>query len=91
MKTIGKEVGKFTVWLSKSKDYSQDKKYQKLVEQIDTYSNKLFANPIVVQTASGRALVQPQRTNNILLPAGFHNPQDPAKRCPGCTNGGFFA
>ena len=91
MKTIEKEVGKFTAWLSKSKGYSEDKKYQKLVGQIDTYSEKLFADPIVVETASGRMVVQPQRTNNILLPAGFHNPQDPAKPFRRCTNGGFFA
>ncbi|MBW8036385.1 MAG: hypothetical protein FVQ79_12340 [Planctomycetes bacterium] len=66
MKTIEKEVGKFTAWLLKSKEYSGDKEYQKLVEQLDTYSDRLFADPIVVQTAAGRMLVQPQRTNNIL-------------------------
>jgi len=66
MKTIEKEVGKFRAWLSKSKGYSEHKEYQKLVEQIDTYWEKLFADPIVVKTAAGRMLVQPQRTNNIL-------------------------
>ena len=66
MKTIEKEVGKFTAWLLKSKGHSEDKAYQKLLEQIDTYSEKLFADPIVVKTAAGRMLVQPQRTNNIL-------------------------
>ncbi len=66
MKTIQKEVGRFTAWLLKSKEYSGDKNYQKLVEQLDTYSDKLFADPIAVQTAAGKMLVQPQRTNNIL-------------------------
>lgn len=66
MKTIEKEVGKFRAWLSKSKGYSEHKEYQKLVEQIDTYWEKLFADTIVVKTAAGRMLVQPQRTNNIL-------------------------
>lgn len=66
MKTIEKEVGKFRAWLSKSKGYSEHKEYQKLVEQLDTYWKKLFADPIVVDTAAGRMLVQPQRTNNIL-------------------------
>jgi len=61
------------------------------LSQIDTYGEKLFADPIVVKTAAGRMLVQPQRTNNILLPAGFHNAQDPAKPFAGCTNGGFAA
>ena len=66
MKTIEKEVGKFRAWLCKSKGYAEQKDYQKLVEQIDTYRKKLFADPIVVKTAAGRMLVQPQRTNNIL-------------------------
>ena len=66
MKTIEKEVGKFRSWLSKSKGYSDHKEYRKLVEQLDTYWEKLFADPIVVKTAGGRMLVQPQRTNNIL-------------------------
>jgi len=91
MKTIEKEVSKFKIGLLKSKGYSGDKKYQKLVEQIDTYSKKLFADPIVVETTAGSMLVQPQRTNNVLLPAGFHYPQDPAKPFPGRTNGGFVA
>ena len=66
MKTIEKEVGKFRTWLTKTEDYSEHEDYQKLVEQIDTYSEKLFADPIVVETSAGRILVQPQRTNNIL-------------------------
>jgi len=91
MKTIEKEVGKFRAWLTKTKGYSEHKEYQKLVEHIDTYGEQLFADPIVVETSAGRMLVQPQRTNNILLSAGFHYPQDPAKPYPGCTNGGFAA
>ena len=66
MKTIEKEVGKFRAWLIKSEGYSEQKEYQKLVEQIDKYSEQLFADPIVVQTPAGKALIQPQRTNNIL-------------------------
>lgn len=66
IKTIEKEVEKFRAWLTKSKGYSEHKEYQKLVEQIDKYSEQLFADPIVVRTPAGRALIQPQRTNNIL-------------------------
>ncbi len=66
MKTIEKEVGKFRAWLSRSSRYSQQREYQKLVEQIDTYREKLFADPIVVKTAAGTMIIQPQRTNNIL-------------------------
>jgi len=66
MKTIEKEVGKFRTWLPKTKGYSEYQEYRKLVQQIDTYQQKLFADPILVNTAAGRMLVQPQRTNNIL-------------------------
>ncbi len=66
MKTIEKEVGKFRKWLLRNESYSKHKEYQKLLEQIETYWGKLFADPIVVTTAAGKILVQPQRTNNIL-------------------------
>ena len=66
MNAIEKEVGKFRTRLVKSTGYSQQKGYRKLVEQLDTYWKRLFADPIAVKTAAGRLLVQPQRTNNIL-------------------------
>ena len=66
MKTIEKEVGKFRTWLTRSKEYPEYKEYKKLVEQIDTNQEKLFADAIVVKTATGNMFVQPQRTNNIL-------------------------
>jgi len=66
MKTIEKEVDKFRTWLIKSDGYSQFKEYRKLVDQLDTYGEKLFADPIVAETAAGTMLIQPQRTNNIL-------------------------
>jgi hypothetical protein len=91
IKTVEKEVDMFTNRIRKNKYYSKDPDYQKMIEQIQEYWEKLFADPIVVKTASGCRVIQPQRTNNILLPAGFHNPQDPAKPFPGCANGGFAA
>ena len=66
MKTIAKEVDKFRSWLTKSDGYTKYKEYQKLVDQLDTYGDKLFADPIVAETVSGKMLIQPQRTNNIL-------------------------
>ena len=66
MKTIEKEVVRFRISLLKSKEYSEHKEYHRLLEQIDTYWEKLFADPIVVTTSAGKMLVQPQRTNNIL-------------------------
>ena len=66
MKSIEKEVGKFRDRMLKDTEYSEHEEYQKLLEQIDTYWEKLFADPIVVMTATGKMLVQPQRTNNLM-------------------------
>ena len=37
-----------------------------MAEQIDKYGDKLFADPIEVDTPSGKSIIYPQRTNNIL-------------------------
>ena len=37
-----------------------------MIAQIDKYWEKLFADPIIVQTPSGPLQIQPQRTNNLL-------------------------
>ena len=66
MKTIETEVGKFRTRLVRSKEYSQQQGYRKLVDQLDIYWEQLFADPIAVNTAAGVLLVQPQRTNNVL-------------------------
>lgn len=39
---------------------------KKMIEQIDTYWDKLFADSIPIHTEQGVVMVQPQRTNNIL-------------------------
>jgi len=66
IKTIEKEVKKYRDRLCKDKKYSGNKDYQKIVEQINKYWTKLFADPIIVETKAGRIVIQPQRTNNIL-------------------------
>jgi len=66
IRTIEKSVKAFRAWLTHRKDYSQDRAAQKMIEQIDKYWEKLFADPITVQTTCGPILIQPQRTNNIL-------------------------
>ena len=66
IRTIEKRVSAFRSWLTRRKDYSQDRAAQKMINQIDTYWKKLFADPITVQTPSGPILIQPQRTNNLL-------------------------
>ncbi len=37
-----------------------------MIKQIDTYWDKLFADPITIETSNGQVIIQPQRTNNIL-------------------------
>jgi len=64
--TIEKRVKAFRAGLTARKDYPQDRAAQKMIEQIDKYWGKLFADPITVQTTSGPIRIQPQRTNNIL-------------------------
>lgn len=43
-----------------------DLSYKKMVKQIDKYWEKLFADPIQLETASGKITLQPQRTNNLM-------------------------
>ncbi len=64
--SIEKGVTAFRAWLIRRKDYPQDHAAKKMIDQIDKYWKKLFADPITVQTLSGTLLIQPQRTNNIL-------------------------
>jgi hypothetical protein len=66
IRTIEARVGKFRAWMINRKDYAQDPANAKMVEQIDKYREKLFADPIQAQTSAGPVLIQPQRTNNIL-------------------------
>jgi len=66
IRTIETRVRKVRDWVVRRKDYAQNSDAQKMIKQIDKYWNKLFADPIIVQTPSGALLIQPQRTNNIL-------------------------
>ena len=66
IRTIEGRVKKFRAWLTRRKDYPQNPDAQKMIQQIDKYWEKLFADPITVATSSGPILIQPQRTNNIL-------------------------
>jgi len=40
--------------------------YRNMVKQIDKYWDKLFADPIALETPTGNITVQPQRTNNLM-------------------------
>jgi len=66
IRTIEKRVKKFRAWIVGRKDYPDNPAARKMIEQIDSYWKKLFADPITVQTPSGSIRIQPQRTNNIL-------------------------
>jgi hypothetical protein len=46
--------------------YAVDEPYKAFAAQLGKYWEKLFADPIEVQTPKGKVLIQPQRTNNIL-------------------------
>lgn len=64
IRSIEERVKVFRKWLTDDK--SQIKIYAKMIEQIDKYWGKLFADPIEVETSHGTCKIAPQRTNNIL-------------------------
>lgn len=66
IKSIAEKVKLFRDKVMADKKQSQIKSYQKMIKQIDKYWDKLFADPITVETSSGQVTLQPQRTNNIL-------------------------
>jgi hypothetical protein len=64
LKTIEKRVTEFRDWLVS--DEKRKGTYLKMIEQLDKYWEKLFADPLVVNTPEGQIIIAPQRTNNIL-------------------------
>ena len=64
--TIHQGVHKFRRELDKDPKLAGDPLCLKMAEQIDKYGDKLFADPITVDTPNGPITVYPQRTNNIL-------------------------
>jgi len=66
MKTIKEKVEEFRKELTSDVKSSNSDEYKKMADQIDTYWEKLFADPIAVRTPTGEIFIQPQRTNNIL-------------------------
>lgn len=64
--SIEKNVKAFSKWLSDNGIHECEKDYQKMNGQIKKYWKKLFSDPITINTRSGKIIVQPQRTNNIL-------------------------
>jgi negative regulator of replication initiation len=66
IETIKQRTVNFRNWLVSNEIYKNDKAYHKMIEQIDKYWDKLFADPIILKTPNGEITIQPQRTNNIL-------------------------
>lgn len=64
IRTIEKKVTEFRGWLVS--DEKRKQTYLKMIEQMDKYWEKLFADPLVVNTREGPVTITPQRTNNIL-------------------------
>ena len=64
LKSIETEVTKFRQWLAS--DDKRKETYSKMIKQLDKYWEKLFADPLILETAKGRISIRPQRTNNIL-------------------------
>jgi hypothetical protein len=64
--SIRKAVQRFRHRIATRADYPSTAHWQALIAQIDKYGDKLFADPITVQTPQGPLRIQPQRTNNIM-------------------------
>jgi hypothetical protein len=66
MDSIRKGVEAFRLQILEDSRFSADPLCFKMVEQIDKYGDKLFADPITVSTPSGDLIIYPQRTNNLM-------------------------
>jgi len=66
MKTIEGRVKGFREQIVSDSRLSGKEEYKKMIQQIDMYWKKLFADPIAMHTPQGEVFIQPQRTNNIL-------------------------
>jgi len=66
IQTIEKQVNAFCRNLREKAEPPQNKQCNKMLEQIDKYRDKLFSDPILINSPSGKIFIQPQRTNNIL-------------------------
>jgi len=64
--TIEHDVNCFCQHLRDDRALMQRDEYRGMLTQIDKYREKLFADPIKIQTQDGVQIIQPQRTNNIL-------------------------
>lgn len=66
MATIRQNVKCFQREIKEDSKLSADPLIRKMIEQLDNYGDKLFTEPIEVDTPNGKVTLFPQRTNNIL-------------------------
>lgn len=66
MSTIRQSVMEFRRRIEEDPELTDDPLSCKMAKQIDKYSDKLFADPIEVDSPTGPVTIYPQRTNNIL-------------------------
>jgi hypothetical protein len=66
MGPIQKAVEQFRKDITSRSDYDSTGHWKALIDQIDKYKEKLFADPITVPGPNGPLLIQPQRTNNLM-------------------------
>ena len=66
MGPIRNAVERFRREITSRADYEICPHWQALIAQIDKYNDKLFADPILVQSGGASLLIQPQRTNNLM-------------------------
>jgi len=66
MSSIKKSVMQFRSRIEQDPMLASDPLCLKMAEQIDKYRDKLFTDPIQVDTPAGSIRIYPQRTNNIL-------------------------
>ena len=66
IQSIEKRVRRFYKDLRANPNYLKSKDCQRLTAQMGKYWEKLFADPIEVDTPQGKISIQPQRTNNIM-------------------------
>jgi hypothetical protein len=66
MKTLQQQVQAFAAQIRARPVYATSPALQGMIEQIEHYGPKLFADPLTVSTPQGFRTIQPQRTNNVM-------------------------
>lgn len=63
---IEARVQKFMTAELKNTRMKDTPEHKNMIKQLNKYWDRLFADPVVIDTSNGRISIQPQRTNNIM-------------------------